>query len=85
MGGQSEQPVPAIVVQVMGNFIPEVFQRPMFPDVSSVLLSRLGGPYFFAEGRKPIVFAVVVTAMQTMCHPVRSLRPPSEIALECIC
>jgi len=78
------KPVAAIVVQVMGNFIPEVFQRPMFLDVSSVSLSRPGGPYFFAEGRKPIVFAVVVTAMQTMCHSVRSLCPPPDIALECI-
>ena len=82
---KASKPVPAIVVQVMGNFIPEVFQRPMFLDVSSVLLSRLGGPYFFAEGRKPIVFAVVDTAMQTMCHSVRSLCPPPEIALQCIC
>ena len=84
---KASKPVPAIVVQVMGNFIPEVFQRPMFLDKSSVSesLSRPGGPYFFAEGRKPIVIAVVVTAMQTMSHSVRSLCPPPEIALQCIC
>jgi hypothetical protein len=31
------------------------------------------------------VFAVVGTTMQTMSHPVRSLCPPPDIALECIC
>ena len=72
----------AIVVQVMGDFNPEVFQDLMFSDVIGVCLSRLGGPNLFAQGRKPIVFAMVVTAMQTMSHPVRSLCPPPDIALE---
>ena len=72
-------------MQVMGNFIPEVFQNPMFRDVISVCLSRLGGPNSFAQGCKPIVIAVVVTTMQTMSDPVRSLCPPPDIALECIC
>jgi hypothetical protein len=82
---KARKPVAAIVVQVMGNFIPEIFQRPMLCNVISVCLSRLGGPYFFAQGCKPIVFAVVGTTMQTMSHPVRSLCPPPDIALECIC
>jgi hypothetical protein len=30
------------------------------------------------------VIAMVVTAMQTMSHPVSSLCPPPDIALECI-
>ena len=38
-----------------------------------------------AQGSKPIVFAMIVTAMQTMSHPLRLLRPPPNIALECIC
>ena len=75
----------AIVVQVMGDFIPEVFQNPMFCDVICVCLSRLGGTNRFAQGCKPIVIAVVVTTMQTMMsHPVSSLCPPPDIALECI-
>jgi hypothetical protein len=82
---KARKPVPAIVMQVMGDFIPEVFQNPMFSDVSSVCLSGLGTPDSFAQGCKSIVVAVVVTAMQTMRHPVRSLRPPPDIALECIC
>ena len=73
------------VADHQGDFIPEVFQNPMFSDVSSVCLSGLGTPDSFAQGCKSIVVAVVVTAMQTMRHPVRSLRPPPDIALECIC
>jgi len=57
----------------------------MLCNVISVCLSRLGGPYFFAQGCKPIVFAMIVTTMQAMRHPVRSLCPPPDIALECIC
>ena len=68
----------------MGDFIPEVFQNPMFRDVIGVCLRRLGAPDSFAQGCEPVVFAMVVTAMQTMCHPVRRLRPPPDIALECI-
>ncbi len=78
------KPVAAIVVQVKGNFVPEVFQNPMFSDVTSVCLIRLGGPNSFAQGCKPIVVAVIVTTVQTMSHPVRSLCPPPDIALECI-
>jgi hypothetical protein len=69
----------------MGDFYPEVFENPMFSDVISVRLRRLGGPNLFAQGSKPIVVTVVVTAMQRMSHPVSSLRPPPDIALECIC
>jgi hypothetical protein len=61
-------PVPAIlvqVVQVMGDFIPEVFQGLMFSDVIGVCQGRLGCPNLFAQGCKPIVFAMVVTAMQS--------------------
>ncbi len=75
----------AVVVQAIGDFNPEVFENPMFSDVISVRLRRLGGPNLFAQGRKPIVVTVVVTAMQRMSHPVSSLRPPPDIALECIC
>ena len=82
---KARKPVAAIVVQVMGNLFPEVFQRPMFLNVISVCLNRLGGPKFFAQGCKPIVFAMIVTTMQAMCHPVWSLCPPPNIALECIC
>jgi hypothetical protein len=78
------KPVAAIVVQVMGNFVPEVFQSPMFSDITSVCLIRLGGPNSFAQGCEPIVFAVVITTVQTMSHPVRGLCPPPNIALECI-
>ena len=74
-----------IVMQVMGDFIPEVFQNPMFSDVIGVCFRRIRGPYFFAKGCKPILFAMVDTAMQTMSHPVSGLRPPPYIALECIC
>ena len=72
-------------MQVMGDFIPEVFQNPMFRDVFCVCLSRLGGPNCFAQGSKPVVVAVVVTAMQTMSHPVKSLSSHPDIALQCIC
>ena len=53
----------AIVVQVMGDFIPEVFQRLMFSDVISVGLSRLGGSNSFAQGCKTNVFAIAFSAM----------------------
>ena len=66
------------------NFIPEVFQNPMFRDVIRVCLRRLGGPDCLSQGCKTIVIAMVVTAMQTMSHPVSSLCPPPDIALECI-
>ena len=82
---KARKPVAAIVVQVMGYFIPEVFQDLMFSDVIGVCLGRLGGPNLFAQGCKTIVIAMVVTAMQAMSHPVRSLCPPPDIALECIC
>ena len=72
----------AIVVQVMGDFDPEVLQRAMFCDVICVCFSRLGGPNFFAQGCKPICFAILVPGMHTMSHPVRSLCPPPDIALE---
>jgi small ligand-binding sensory domain FIST len=82
---KARKPVAAIVVQVMGYFIPEVFQDLMFSDVIGVCLGRLGGPNLFAQGCKPIMISMVVTAMQTMSHPVRSLCPPPDIALKCIC
>ena len=41
---KARKPVAAIVVHVMGDFIPEVFQNPMFLDVIGVCLRRLGGP-----------------------------------------
>ncbi len=82
---KARKPVPAIVMQVMGDFIPEVFQNPMFRDVISVCLRGLGTPDSFAQGCKSIVFAMVVTAMQRMRHPVRSLCPSPNIALQCIC
>ncbi len=69
----------------MGDFIPDVLKNPMFRNVISVRLCRLGGPYRFAQGGKPIVVTVVVTALKRMSHPVSSLRPPPNIALECIC
>jgi hypothetical protein len=69
----------------MDNFIPEIFQSPMFRDVISVCLCRLGGPKFFAQGCKTILFAMIFTAKQTMSHSVWSLCPPADIALECIC
>ena len=82
---KARKPVAAIVVQIMGDFFPEIFQRPMFCNVSSVRRSRLGGPDFFAQGSKSIVLAMVVAAVQTVCQPVWSLCPPPYIALECIC
>jgi hypothetical protein len=82
---KARKPVAAIVVQVMGDFGPEIFQRPMLCNVISVCLSGLGGPNFFAQGGKSIVAAMIVTTMQTMCQPVWSLCPPPYIALECIC
>jgi hypothetical protein len=81
---KASKPVAAIVMQVMGDFIPEVFQNPMFRDVIRVCLRRLGGPDCLSQGCKTIVIAMVVTAMQTMSHPVSSLCPPPDIALECI-
>jgi hypothetical protein len=65
--------------------MPQVFQNPMLSDVIGVYLRRPIGLYCFAQGCKPIVIAMVVTAMQAMSHPVRSLCPPPDIALECIC
>jgi hypothetical protein len=82
---KASKPVAAIVVQVIGNFNPEVFQNPMFHDVISIFLSRLGGPNRFTQCCKPIVMAMIVTTVQTMCHPVWILCPPPNIALECIC
>ena len=75
----------AIVVKVMGDFIPEVFENLMFLDVISICLRRLGGPNFFTQGGKTIEFTMVVTTMQRMSHSARSLRPPPDIALECVC
>jgi hypothetical protein len=75
----------AIVVQVVGNFIPEVFENPMFTHIISVGLLRFGGPYSFTQGCKSIVVAMIHTTMQRMSHPVRSLSPPPDIALERIC
>jgi hypothetical protein len=96
---EASKPVAAIVVQVMGDFVPEVLENPMLRDVVSVSLSRLGmlrdvvsvslsrlgSPNLFAQGCKSIVVAVIITTMQRMSHPVRSPRPPPNIALECIC
>jgi hypothetical protein len=81
---KASKPMAAIVMQVMGDFIPEVFQNPMLRDVIRVCLRRLGGPDCFSQGCKPIVVAMIHTTMQTMSHPVRSLCPPPDIALECI-
>ena len=47
---KAREPVATIVVQIMGNFVAEVFQNLMFSDVISVCLSRLGGPNRFAQG-----------------------------------
>jgi hypothetical protein len=82
---KASEPVAAIVVQVMCNFIPQVFQSPMFGHVISVFLSRFGSPNVFAQGCKTILFAMVATAMQTMSNPVRCLCPPPDIALEGVC
>jgi hypothetical protein len=81
---KAREPVAAIVVQVMGDFIPEVFQRLMFSDVISVGISGLGGSNSFAQGCKTTVSAIAVSAMQRMSHPVRSLCPSPDVALECI-
>ena len=72
------------VVQVMGNFMPQVFQNPMLHDVIGVCLGRSGGPYLLPQGCKAIVVTMVDTTMQIMSHPVRSLCPPPYVALECI-
>ena len=82
---KARKPVAAIAVQIMGDFFPEIFQRPMFCNVSSVRRSRLRGPDFFAQGCKSIVPATIVPAQQAVRHPVSSLCPPPDIALECIC
>ena len=82
---KARKPVAAIVVQIMGYFVPEIFQRPMFRNVSSVRHSGLGGPDFLAQGCKPIVPATIVPALQAVRHPVSCLCPPPDIALECIC
>jgi hypothetical protein len=82
---KARKPVAAIVVQIMGYFVPEIFQRPMFCNVSSVRRSGLGGPDFLAQGCKPIVPATIVPALQAVRHPVSCLCPPPDIALECIC
>ena len=50
---KARKPMAAIVVQIMGDFFPEIFQRPMFCNVSSVCLSRLGGPYFLPRAVNP--------------------------------
>jgi hypothetical protein len=68
---KASKPVAAIVVQVMRDFILEVFQNPMFSDVIGVCLRRLGGSNCFAQGCITIVLAMVATAKQTMNHPVR--------------
>jgi hypothetical protein len=41
---KARKPVAAIVVQVIGDFCPEIFQSPMLSDVIGVRLRRLGGP-----------------------------------------
>ena len=82
---KAREPVAAIVVQIMGDFFPEIFQRPMLCNVISVCLSGLGGPDFFAQGCKSILPATIVPAMQAMRQPVSGLCPPPDIALECIC
>ena len=41
---KASKPVAAIVVQVIGDFWPEIFQSPMLSDVIGVRLRRLGGP-----------------------------------------
>jgi hypothetical protein len=50
---KARKPMAAIVVQVMGNFIPEILQRAMFHDVIRIYLSRLGGANFFPKAVKP--------------------------------
>ena len=51
---KASKPVAAIVVQVMRNFNPEVFQSPMFIDVISVCLSRFGSPNFLLRAANPL-------------------------------
>ena len=41
---KARKPVAAIVVQVIGDFWPAIFQSPMLSDVIGVRLRRLGGP-----------------------------------------
>ena len=48
---KAREPVAAIVVQIMCNVFPEIFQRPMLCNVISVCLSGLGGPDFFCPGQ----------------------------------
>ena len=43
------------------------------------------GSNSFANCSKPIVKACILTSMQRMSHPVRSLSPPPEIALKSVC
>ena len=50
----------------------------------AVVLPRAVNP-FFVQGSKPIVIAMIVTTMQKMSHPLGLLRPPPNIAPECIC
>jgi hypothetical protein len=82
---KATKPVAAIVMQVMGNFDPEIFKSPMFRDVISVCICRLGGPNGFGQSSKTIFVTIVLTTMQTMSYPVRSLCSPPDIALECVC
>ena len=51
---KARKPVAAIVVQIMGDFFPEIFQRPMFCNVSSVYRSRFGAPDFFPRAVNPL-------------------------------
>ena len=43
------------------------------------------GSNSFANCSKPIVKACILTSMQRMSHPMRSLSPPPEIALKSVC
>jgi hypothetical protein len=54
----------------------------MFHDVGQVFISRFAGPYGFSQGGEAIVIAMITATMQRMSHPVRSLSPPPDIALE---
>jgi hypothetical protein len=81
---KAREPVAAIVMQVMGDFIPEVLKSLMFSYVISVCFSRLGGSNRFSQGCKSNVFAIAVASVQTMSHLVRHLCPSPDIALECI-
>jgi hypothetical protein len=51
-------------------------------DVGRVLIGGFGGPYCFAQGSKAIVFALILTTMQRMSHPVLCLCPSPDISLE---